>query len=180
MQIVAACVTLTALCNRSVWPLCIDVAAQSSLHTGEPLGLFLSVDPCIICILVMPTALCHADIGKESSHQCAGNYNSKDAVWKLTEDFASADHQVCGLSSAVAEVPQQAPRRRAEYHADRRCKCSSAEAVAQALADSIVAAERAAVRHPGLSKVTSTCSRLAAEAGLRMQTSALSIRHAQA
>ncbi|CAK0739001.1 hypothetical protein CVIRNUC_001123 [Coccomyxa viridis] len=113
-QIVAACVTLTALCNRSVWPLCIDVAAQSSLHTG--------------------------------------NHNSKDAVRKLTEDFASADHQVCGLSSAVAEVPQQAPRRRAEYHADRRCKCSSAEAVAQALADSIVAAERAAVRHPGLSK----------------------------
>ena len=58
MQIVAACVTLTALCTQPVWPLCIDVAAQSSLHTGEPSGLFLSFGFRIICILLMPTAQC--------------------------------------------------------------------------------------------------------------------------
>ena len=64
MQIVAACVTLTALCNHSVWPLCIDVAACSSLHSGEPLGLLLDFGSCISCILLMLTAPCHADIGK--------------------------------------------------------------------------------------------------------------------
>ena len=75
---------------------------------------------------------------------------------KLKEDFASANHESCDLTSGVAELPQRAPEGGAISHADRDCKCTSAEAVAQALAESILAAERTAMRHPGLSKVGQT------------------------
>ena len=94
-------------------------------------------------------------LAKNRQYECTGSHDSEGVVRKLTGDFARADHQSCRLSSGVAEVPQQVLRQPAGSHADRHCECSSAEAVAQALADSILAAERAAVRHPGLSKVNS-------------------------
>jgi hypothetical protein len=34
MQVVAACVSLTALCNAAVLPLCIDVAALTAIDAG--------------------------------------------------------------------------------------------------------------------------------------------------
>ena len=119
-------------------------------------------------------------LAKNGQCECTGSHDREGVVRKLTGDFVRADHQSCGLSSVAAEVPREAPRQRAASHADRHCKCLSAEAVAQALADSILAAERAAVRHPGLSKVDLICSRLPADTGLRLQTSGLTIRHAQA
>ena len=124
----------------------------------------------------MPAAPYHADTSKDEQCECAGNHNSKEALRKLTEDFANANHQSCGLSSATAELPQRAPRWWAGSYADRHCQCTPAEAVAQALADSVLAAERAATRHPGLSQVS--CP--AADACHEMRRSELAIWHAQA
>ena len=92
-------------------------------------------------------------LAKPEQCECAGNHNSKGAVGKLTEDFAIANHWVCGLSSAGAQLPQNALERHTGLNAARHCNSSSAEAVAQALADSILTAERAAIRHPGLLQV---------------------------
>ena len=36
MQVIAACVALTALCDAPVLPLCIDVAALTALDAGAP------------------------------------------------------------------------------------------------------------------------------------------------